>query len=206
MVIRKTIHFCQANLDLNLILSFTNMWFGPGHSSLGFLICKIPGLEFLCSDVRPRMHREGHNGTETGLLSLSLSATFPWPRLGREPLKVWNLGKLGGRLFSCSKFSDMMCRAERPPLSAAKCSESLTLTTSRISWNVVKHQIPVLATTGVIIFPWKFPWCLLFVCDLFGETFSHWAKNVYFGKFVFIDFLPWEQRKGNNRSLKINCL
>lgn len=151
---------------------------------------------FLCSDVTPRMHREGHYGMETGLLSLSLSATFPWPRLGREPLKVWNLGKLGGRWFSCSKFSDMMCRAERPPLSAAKCSESLTLTMFWISWNVVEHQISVPATTGVIIFAWKFPWCLLFVCDLFGDTFSHWAKNVYFGKSVFLISYPGSREKG----------
>lgn len=42
------------------------------------MLCSYRDLDksapsFLCSDVRPRMHREGHHGMETGLLSLSLS-------------------------------------------------------------------------------------------------------------------------------------
>lgn len=123
---------------------------------------------FLCLDVRLRMQsREGCRGLETGLLSLSVP--FPlasaWQR-AFESLKPWLKSRLGARLFPCSEFSDTMRRAERPPSPAAKCSQCLTLTTCRVRWNVVQRQVPMPATTGIIIFPWKFP--LMFVICLWS--------------------------------------
>lgn len=137
------------------------------------------------------------------------SSHFPPPGLGREPLKFWNLGCRVNLEPDCfpvpNSQTDMMCRAEQPPLSAAQGSKSRTLTTFRRSWNVVKPQVPMPATTGVISFPWKFPWYLLFICKLFGWGFVTLDKKIY----ILVNFCSVISHQGaekREQTCPWNCL
>lgn len=100
---------------------------------------------------------------------------FPWPRLGTEPLKVWNLswrGKWSQMVFPVlDSLTDTKWRAAQPPLAAAKSSKTLTI--FRMSWKCSKTSGSCASRhrQRLYYFPWKFPWYLLCVSDLFGWGF-----------------------------------